>query len=163
MESRIHNDDKAHVLAALYKVINDGAVNIWEDDYRFQKADGTYAYVHDSGYIIYDDDKRPWRMIGTTLDVTSEKLTEIKLAEAEKKLAQLTEDSASGLAHQVKKPLGNISLSVEMIESIVKDNGLKMFLDVIMRSSILIDHLMEELVKLRNGDQKHPGKNSKLK
>jgi PAS domain S-box-containing protein len=152
-ESRIHSDDKERVLAGLNKAMNEGAGSEWTEDYRFQKADGTYAYVHDRGYIIYDKNKLPSRMIGTTLDVTAAKLTEIKLAATEKELARLTGSGASGLAHQVKKPLGNITLSVEMLESMIKDHGLKMFLEVIMRSSVRTEHLMEELPKLQNGGE----------
>ena len=85
-ESRIHIDDKDRILAGLKKVISEGTGCEWEADYRFQKVNDEYAYVHDRGYIIYNEDHKPSRMIGTTLDVTSAKLTEIKLADTEKKL-----------------------------------------------------------------------------
>ncbi len=85
-ESRIHSNDRKRVLAGLDKVINDGACKVWSEDYQFQRASGEFAYVHDKGFIIYDESRQPSRMIGTTLDVTSERLTEIKLAETEKKL-----------------------------------------------------------------------------
>ena len=71
-ESFLHPDDKIRVIHKLSKTIRDGQGNTWEDQYRLYKKDGTYAYVHDRGYIIYDNDM-PVRMIGSTQDITEEK------------------------------------------------------------------------------------------
>src|SRR5204862_6847227 len=65
-ESRLHPDDKTRILQKLKKVITDGSDSLWEDEYRFQKSDGSYVYVHDRGHIIYDKNKRAVRMIGAT-------------------------------------------------------------------------------------------------
>jgi PAS domain S-box-containing protein len=78
-ESRMHPEDKAGVLTRLNKIIIEGSGSVWEDEYRFQKADGDYAWVHDRGHIIYDQDNRPTRMIGATLDITARILLENKL------------------------------------------------------------------------------------
>jgi signal transduction histidine kinase len=60
----------------------------WEDEYRFKKADGNYAYVHDRGHIIYNESKQAVRMIGATRDITVRKSIEIQLLESERKLAR---------------------------------------------------------------------------
>jgi len=86
-ESRLHPDDKERILTSLNNVLSTGSACIWEDEYRFKKVGGDYAYVHDRGHIIYDDDKQASRMIGATQDITSRKLTEIKLLESEQKLS----------------------------------------------------------------------------
>jgi len=80
-ESRIHPDDKVRLLARLNKTISEGSVYLWEDEYRFKKADGEYAYVHDRGHLIYDEDKKASRMIGATQDISARKLAEIQLVE----------------------------------------------------------------------------------
>ena len=51
------------------------------------------------------------------------------------------------LAHEVRNPLTNIDLSIEMLLSGVKDNERKTYLDIIMRSSIRINDLLNELIK----------------
>lgn len=66
---------------------------------------------------------------------------------------------ASALAHELRNPLTNIKLSVEMLESIVKDEQLKMFLAIITRSSARINELINELLKNRP-DELHPEKHS---
>ena len=75
-ESRLHPDDKVRILTRLNKIITEGSDCVWEDEYRFQKANGDYAYVHDRGHIIYDDDKKASRMIGATQDITVRKSAE---------------------------------------------------------------------------------------
>ena len=86
-ESRIHPEDRERVVARLHKIIATGTIEIWEEEYRFQKANLEYAYVHDRGHIIYDDKKKACRMVGATEDITSRKLAELQLLESEKKLA----------------------------------------------------------------------------
>jgi signal transduction histidine kinase len=86
-ESRVHPDDKARILNRLHMVLIKGTDWAWEDEYRFQKADGNYAFVHDRGHIIYDADKMASRMIGATQDITGRKLAEIQLLENERRLA----------------------------------------------------------------------------
>jgi len=87
-ENHLHPADKGRILNRLNKILSEGSDSVWEDEYRFQKADGSYAYVHDRGHIIYDTDKAASRMIGSTQDITNSKLAEIKLLESERKLVQ---------------------------------------------------------------------------
>ena len=53
---------------------------------------------------------------------------------------------ANTLAQEIRNPLGHIKLSVEMLSSIIEDNDLKMYLEVIMRNSIRIDNLVQEFL-----------------
>jgi PAS domain S-box-containing protein len=87
-ENHLHPDDKVRLLNRLNKILSEGSDSIWEDEYRFQRADGSYAYVHDRAHIVYDVDGVACRMIGATQDITMRKSVELKLLESEKKLAQ---------------------------------------------------------------------------
>lgn len=87
-ELHLHPDDKLRIIKRLYKILTDGTDSIWEDEYRFQRADGSYAYVHDRAHIIYGSDHIASRMIGATQDITVRKLAEAQLMESETKLAQ---------------------------------------------------------------------------
>ncbi|OIN59726.1 PAS domain S-box protein [Arsenicibacter rosenii] len=64
----IHPDDKKQVVAKLKKAISRGDTQ-WNDEYRFRKADGTYAYIQDRGYVIRRGGK-PVRMVGAMQDIT---------------------------------------------------------------------------------------------
>jgi PAS domain S-box-containing protein len=80
-ESRLHPDDKERILTRLNKIISKGSECVWEDEYRFKKASGDYAWVHDRGHIIYDAGKKASRMIGATQDITEKVLLRKKLEE----------------------------------------------------------------------------------
>lgn len=50
----------------------------WINEFRFLKADGSYLYVEEIGYMVRDNHGKPIRMIGTLRDVTESKLEENK-------------------------------------------------------------------------------------
>lgn len=97
-ESLLHPDDKVRILSGLDKVISDGSVSTWEDNYRFKRSNGDYAYVHDRGRIIYDESGKASRMIGATQDITQKVLLENKLED--ERLTRQREITAAVLTAQ---------------------------------------------------------------
>jgi PAS domain S-box-containing protein len=87
-ENRLHPDDKLRILTRLTAIIATGTATVWEDEYRFRKADGEYAHVQDRAHIIYGKGGRASRMIGATLDITARKMAELHLVESERKLGR---------------------------------------------------------------------------
>ncbi|GAB2654140.1 hypothetical protein GCM10027036_04360 [Flavihumibacter cheonanensis] len=70
---RVHPEDLEGVLKRRGDVLMDPQVNYWQDEYRFLKADGKLAYVHDKGFIIRTAEGKAIRMIGATQDITDRK------------------------------------------------------------------------------------------
>jgi len=66
----IHPGDRARVEADIRAAIVGGADD-WVHEYRFRRADGTYAEVLDRGYMVRDVAGAPSRMIGAMLDLTA--------------------------------------------------------------------------------------------
>lgn len=66
---RMHPDDRERVLSSVRTAIDEGRSR-WEDEYRFRKADGSYALILDRGYTLYDEHNKPYRMIGSMQDIT---------------------------------------------------------------------------------------------
>lgn len=91
-ESCIHPSDKKRILGTLQQVLTDATSSLWEDEYRFAKADGSYAYVHDRGHIIYEDGKA-LRMIGATQDITARVVLQQQLEES--RLGKQRNDTAA--------------------------------------------------------------------
>ena len=58
---------------------------------------------------------------------------------------------ASVLAHEVRNPLSNIYLSIQMLESEIMDDNLKEFIDIIKRSSSRINDLINDFLKEQPG------------
>ena len=74
-DSHLHPDDRERVVAGINRIIEEGGSS-WTDEYRFERADGTFTEVLDRGYIARSDDGTPIRMIGAMLDVTERKRAE---------------------------------------------------------------------------------------
>jgi PAS domain S-box-containing protein len=87
-EARVHPDDKVRIMTSIYKFFTEPGVDDWEQEYRFQKLNGEYAYVHDRGHIVYLRDGRTSRMIGATQDITARKSAESQLLGSERNLAR---------------------------------------------------------------------------
>ncbi len=75
---RLHPDDADRVIHDVHRHIDSGNHN-WSDEYRFRRRDGSYAFVIDRGYIVYDSDDTPVRMLGSMMDVTVRKSLEDQL------------------------------------------------------------------------------------
>ena len=97
-EDNIHPDDRERILSRLNKIIAANSGFKWEDEYRFKKANGDYAYVHDRGHIFYDGDDAV-SMIGATQDISARKLSENELQE-ERLLKQKEITDAVLTAHE---------------------------------------------------------------
>lgn len=67
----------------------------------------------------------------------------VSVKKNKKDLTQFT----PAIAHELRNPLTNIQLSVEMLQTVIKDDKLKTFLGIIMRSSVRINDLIVELLK----------------
>jgi signal transduction histidine kinase len=64
----------------------------------------------------------------------------------QKTVQKRTDPFASALAHEVRNPLTNINLAVEMLKSTNRDVQQEIFLDIILRNSGRIDSLVNELL-----------------
>jgi PAS domain S-box-containing protein len=106
-ENHLHPADKGRIISRLKQILSEGADSVWEDEYRFQKADGSYAYVHDRAHIIYDSDKVASRMIGATQDITARKAAESNLLESERKLANERLTRQKEVTHAVQEAQEN--------------------------------------------------------
>jgi PAS domain S-box-containing protein len=78
----IHPDDAEKTRKSMQEVIQ-SRNNNWQAEYRFLKADGSYAYVVDRGFLIRDENGTAVRMVGAMQDITQQKKAEqaLKLSE----------------------------------------------------------------------------------
>ncbi|WP_315819538.1 PAS domain-containing protein [Paraflavitalea speifideaquila] len=82
-ESCLHPDDRERVIKRLDQFITGNKSRIWEDEYRFKKANGEYALVHDRGFLIFDQEGKINRMVGSMQDVTEKRELEKQLLKQE--------------------------------------------------------------------------------
>ncbi len=72
---RVHPDDRARVLGGIRAVIDSNATE-WEDNFRFRRADGSYADAMDRGVVIRDAAGKAIRMVGGMVDITERRRVE---------------------------------------------------------------------------------------
>ncbi|MCS3904282.1 diguanylate cyclase (GGDEF)-like protein/PAS domain S-box-containing protein [Methylohalomonas lacus] len=74
----IHPDDRDRVVNGIEAAIA-ADKEYWQDEYRFLRKDGSYAYVRDHGYIIRNEQNEAYRMLGSLADITERRAQEEKI------------------------------------------------------------------------------------
>ncbi|WP_338662436.1 PAS domain-containing protein [Pararoseomonas sp. SCSIO 73927] len=115
--ARIHPDDRARIGRSIHAVI-DGTGAGWTEEYRFRRADGSYAEVLDRGYVIRDRAGRATRMIGAMLDMTGMRRVEAALRVSEDRLRSILEtvDAAFAIV-QVKFDTNDEPVDYRFVEA----------------------------------------------
>jgi PAS domain S-box-containing protein len=99
-EAYLHPDDKERVLKTVINVLADPKQTIWNDEYRFAKADGSYLNIYDRCYILRDANGKAYKMIGSMADVTPLFKTKQELRETEERYKTLV-DAIDGIVWEV--------------------------------------------------------------
>jgi PAS domain S-box-containing protein len=80
----IYPDDRERIGEAVNHTIATGSKYVQE--YRLLQKNGTVRWIDARGECLYDESGKPWRFIGTVVDITERKRIEEQLAEASRRL-----------------------------------------------------------------------------
>ena len=145
----VHEDDQARVDESFEKLLM-GEIGSAHEQYRFRRADGSWAHVDDHAYPIRDQDGRIIRVIGTMADVTERLQMEERLRQSQKleAVGQLT----GGVAHDFNNLLTIIIGNIEMLQdSLDEDNPLWRFAEA---SAVAADRAAELTSRLLSFSRK---------
>lgn len=120
-QERVHPDDKDRVVKSVRTALAE-KMDYWTEEYRYRRADGSFAYVVDRGYFIYDTDRNPRRMIGAMVDITSR----VNLAEAQAQSAiEERQRLARDLHDSVTQTLYSLTLLAEATRRFAQNGQLE--------------------------------------
>jgi PAS domain S-box-containing protein len=128
-ENHIHKNDKKRVMERLAHILDHTNDSTWTDEYRFGKADGNYINVYDRGYIMRDDKKKAYRMIGAMTDISEMKNAEELLKHSYEDIRRLAshlekirEEERITIAREIHDELGQQLTVLKMDISWIKKN-----------------------------------------
>jgi PAS domain S-box-containing protein len=129
--SCIHPDDRNNFIEKIEQFLFDSSKNNWFEEYRFLKADGTYAYVMDRAIFIRNNQGRATRAIGAMTDITYRKEYENSLTSLNKILKKQADDLAFSnkeleqfayvASHDLQEPLRMVTNFLSQLEKKYKD------------------------------------------
>lgn len=102
-QQHVHPDDVDEIVQSLHDAVKDGK-KTWAVEYRFRGTDGVYRHVNDRGYVLYNEEGQPSRMIGAIQDVEEKK----QYIEELKKVAHMS-------SHSLRRPVASILGIVAMM------------------------------------------------
>ena len=98
----IHPDDAPRVERSLQGFLASDREG-WACEYRFRRADASYVWILDRGFVVRDASGAPTRMIGSMMNVT-----------ARKEADRMTSDFVAFASHQLRTPLTGINWMLEL-------------------------------------------------
>jgi two-component system sensor histidine kinase UhpB len=154
LEKYLHPDERERVIEKLNSHIENVRQN-WQDEYRFRCADGSYKYVYDRGFILYDEKGNPHRMIGAMTDITEKRRLETELAEQalyqQKLITEITiqaqEKERNELGRELHDNINQLLATVKLYLAMAKEKE-NLRQELLGRCYLHVTDAMEEIRKL---------------
>lgn len=141
--AHLHPDDRERV-GSSFKAASSAGEDNWIEEYRFLRADGSYANTYGAAFIAYDEERKPIRLIGAMTDITERHQFEQRLKEADRR----KDEFLGMLAHELRNPLAPIRTGLHLMQAAGDNRQLIEECQAIMQRQLeymvrLIDDLMD--------------------
>lgn len=109
---KIYHEDRQKTIDFFKQLVSERKKS-WSIEYRYVSEDGSLRYIEDRGFVIFNENEMPVRLIGAMQDVTQHKEYEQQLLSQNEYLKEIAWINS----HQVRRPLCNIMGLVELIKN----------------------------------------------
>ncbi|NLX99758.1 MAG: PAS domain-containing protein [Rhodopirellula sp.] len=150
-ESRLHPDDRDRALEAV-RAYRSGETPHYELEHRLRHKDGRYRWILARGKSVRDAAGRPYRMVGSHIDVTDRKLAEERLENTAAALTQSNRDLeqfAYIASHDLQEPLRMMSSYLQTLAQQHRDNlpaNAQSLIDLSLDSGRRMEQLIHDLL-----------------
>ena len=96
-EKLLHPSDRDRVVEKINSILYKSDEISWIDEYRFRRADGTYADIYDRCYIMRDARGHPYKVIGSMTDISMLIQTREKLSNTEDRYRIIVEEASDAI------------------------------------------------------------------
>jgi len=127
-------------------------------DFRVVSPEGRLKYLHIEVLVEYDENNNPKRVYGSIQDITQMKFVEDELRKTNEMLIQAQKDLlhneklaalgrfSSGIAHEIRNPLANISALAQIVSKVNLDEKSKKHLKYILINADLANKIIKDLL-----------------
>jgi PAS domain S-box-containing protein len=143
---KLYPDDFKKVTEILEDVFEKG-LQKFQLTYRFRCADGSYKYIFDRAYVMFDENNTPCRMIGAMQDITPQIEEEMRTSKA---IITTQEQERQYIGAELHDNVNQILASSLLVLGMIRNEKMKIteaheFIDT---GKMYINNAIEELRKL---------------
>lgn len=144
----IHPDDYERVWTARDQVLRSDERD-WRDEFRYKRADGSYADVTVRATVARHPDGRPRRLVGGLADMTERKLLEQQYLRAQR--VESLGTLAGGIAHDLNNALAPITMAVDLLQGADVDDDLADTIQIIGASARRSADMVRQILTFARG------------
>ncbi len=151
--NRIHTDDSDRVDAVLQRALK--GVNNGEFEMEFRTAETIQEKIQSikfKGKAYFNKDNIAYRLVGTSVDITAQKI----LDEATDELLKKKDDFMSIASHELKTPITTLKASLQLLDR-MKDNPNKMLATLIVQANKSMGRVTTLIENLLNTNKLNEG------
>src|SRR5688572_8911168 len=95
-ENQLHPEDKEKTLTVIQDYF-DKKIPVYSVEFRMRHKDGSYRWMLDRGMALWDENEKPYRMIGYQTDLTERKRLEAELRKSHQRLFSILDNIGEGV------------------------------------------------------------------
>jgi PAS domain S-box-containing protein len=93
----IHPEDREEAMSSYFQCLDDPQVLKWQHQYRYRKADDTYAVVVDKAFFHRNDAGKAYKVTGAIQDITGQRAVQEELRESNLRFTLASKASSDAL------------------------------------------------------------------
>ena len=153
----LHPDDKESAINRAYEDLS--SQSTYESEFRMRAKNGSYHWILSKGKVVnYANDHTPLRAVGTHIDISLRKQTELALLNA-KQLAESASEAKSNflanMSHEIRTPMNAILGLTYLIQRDINDPQQLQRLDKVKESARHLLSIINDILDLSKIEANH--------